>query len=117
MVVTRFPNPPEEIGRDVRRPDSIFRPVALAASGPLGVRAWRLISQSKDHDARPLAPGGCEYVSKIQIECKNNSVLCHGFHRDLRVGKTDEAFVAEVDRVMMSRAQRFHGRVRHTHVS
>jgi hypothetical protein len=59
----------------------------------------RLITESKDDDTRTLAPGGREDVSKIQIECEHNSALCDTFRRDQGIGKTDEAFVAKMDRV------------------
>ena len=62
------------------------------------------------------SPGGRENVSEIQIECEHNSALCHGFRRDLGIGKTDESFVAEMDRFMISRAQRIYGRERYAHV-
>ena len=64
----------------------------------------RLISQPKDNDARGLAARGRKNVSEIQIECKHNSALRDGFRHDLRVGKTNEIFVAEVDRIVICRS-------------
>ena len=61
--------------------------------------------------------GDRDNVSEIQIECEHNSVLRHRFRRDLGIGKTNETLVAEMDRVMISRSQCFHGRERHTPMS
>lgn len=57
-----------------------------------------------------------ENVSEIQIEGKHNSGLRHGFRRDLGVGKTNETFIAKVDRVVICASQSFHGRERHAHI-
>lgn len=35
------------------------------------------------------------------LTSKSSGRLCYSFHRDLGVGKTNEAFVAEMDRVMI----------------
>ena len=51
---------------------------------------------------------GCENVSEIQIEGEHNSTLSHSFRRDLGIRKTNETFVAQVNRVVISPSQRFH---------
>ena len=68
-----------------------------------------LISQSKNDDARTLAPCGRENVPEIQVEREHNSALGYSFCCDLGIGKTDEAFVAEMDCVMIGRPQRYQG--------
>ncbi len=57
-----------------------------------------------------------ENVPKIQIEGEDNSALSNSFRRDLRIGQTNQAFVAEMNGIVISRAQRLDCRERHAHV-
>jgi hypothetical protein len=61
-----------------------------------------LISEPKDDNARSLVARDRQNFSEIQIEGKHNSALSLGFRCDLGVGKTNETFFAEVDRVVIS---------------
>ena len=72
-------------------------------------RGGCLIPEAKDHDARSFAARRCQNVAEIQIKREDDPALAGRLRRDLRIGKANQSFVAEMDGVMTGFAQYLNG--------
>jgi len=67
---------------------------------PLDYMIAARIVETKENDTRQLATTGCDDLAKIEVERDDDSILRNGFCKNLTVGQSLKAFVAQVRSVV-----------------